>query len=83
MDRNGHEKQKIVTNSSEIYPFIPGPPQYIGDSSMKTDVSHHFSSPKLRISEVETLWSIRLHTVCIHISDLQSAPKDGIQRAAG
>ena len=42
---------------------------------------HHFSSPKLRISEVETKWSVRLHTLCIHISDLQSAPKDGIKRA--
>lgn len=39
---------------------------------------HHFS-PKLRISEVETKWR-RLHTLCIHISDLQSAPKDGIKR---
>ena len=42
---------------------------------------HHFSSPKLRICEVETKWRIRLHTLCIHISDLQSAPKDGIKRA--
>lgn len=42
---------------------------------------HHFSSPKLRISEVETKWSVRLHTLCIHISDLQPAPKDGIKRA--
>lgn len=39
MDRNGGEKQEIVTNSSEICPLIPGPCQYIGDSSMKTEAS--------------------------------------------